>query len=349
MYFSKLPRVTYNYLDINEDIQKKIAIDITTRVKIAEYISNYRNNFNDYTIKDGERPDTLADKLYDKSDLHWIFFITNNMINPYESWPRSSRELKSFIDEKYSGFSLFVPDIWKPRLNLDNEYEYSIAYTSLDNIEDYNLGFFKESLTTKQLLGIMKSTKVKVFIENGMYEVDVKKINSEFYEIRVEKGNWSTDPSITNSYVFFEIENFGKKITVRAPITRAVQEGRYAVHNFELDGEYRDPNQAFESGSFVYGEGPYGPYGHFIQPEIDELISDGFFVNVQRDTFADLYAIKGSDGTYLNPTYFVSNEIHEQRINESKRRIKVPKPPLVQAVVNSLEEIFKKTNVIGSL
>jgi hypothetical protein len=343
MYFSKLPKVSYNYRDSEYNIQKKLAVDITSRVKVAEYISLYKNNFNKYTIRDEERPDTLAHKLYDRSDLHWVFYIVNNMINPYDSWPRSTVELNSHIDEKYSGTSIFVPDIWFSRLDLDENYEYSVAYTDVGKINDFSSGFEKNAIPNKSLLKINEKTSIKVHINGVMYNTKIKNIRPEFYEVRIETKEWGFNPSLTNAFLFYEIENFGSKITIRVPITRIIQHGRYSINNFHVNGEYRDPAQSFEAGSRPYGEGPFGPYGYFVHPPIDDFISDGYFGNIQKPSFAYYYAIKDEDGAYLNADYYETNELYESKANESKRKILVPKPTLVQQVVNSLDQIFKNS------
>lgn len=345
MYFSKLPKVNYGFHGANNSVEyRKTAVDITSRVKIAEYVSLYRNNFSDYVILDEERPDTLAYKLYEKADLHWIFFLANNMINPYESWPRSTKELKSHIDEKYKGTSIFVPDIWKPRLDDAGDYEYSIIYTPLERITDPYKEFLKRDLTNSELFQIYDATEVKVFIEGKMYETKINKINSDFYEIRVDTKGWPSNSSPTNSFIFYEIVNYGEKFTVRSPITRIIPEGRYSVHNFLVNGEYRDPKQSFKEGSSEYES---SPYNHFIHPLTSEAINDGLFSNPQEDTFADVFAIQGSDRNYLNSSFYITNEYYELEQNEKKRRIKVPKPQLVQSVISSMEEIFKKNR--GSL
>lgn len=341
MYFSKLPKTNYSYLDSNYNIQKKLAIDITSRVKVAEYVKIYKTNFNKYTIRDEERPDTLSYKLYDRPDLHWVFFIVNDMVNPYESWPKSSYELNSFVDEKYSGTSVFVPDIWFPRTDVDENYEYSVVYSELKNITDYNSGFNKKVLPRTTLVKIDESKGVKIYLNGVMYTSTIKKINSEFYEFLIETKSWEKNPSLTNAFLFYEVESFNTRITIRTPITRIIQEGRYSVNNFQVQGEYRDPSQSFEIGQSVYGEGLYGPYGHFIHPLISEQISNGIFSNIQKPSFAYYYAIRGDDGEYLNSKYYETNEEYELRLNEEKRKILVPKPSLVQDIMNSLDKITK--------
>jgi hypothetical protein len=60
--------------------------------------------------KEGERPDTLAHKIYGKSDLHWVILLFNEIIDPYYEWPLTTSELDSYIAYKYPGKAVYVED-----------------------------------------------------------------------------------------------------------------------------------------------------------------------------------------------------------------------------------------------
>ena len=42
--------------------------------------------FKKYTIKDGERPETLAEKIYGNQFYDWVILLTNNMVNAQYDW-----------------------------------------------------------------------------------------------------------------------------------------------------------------------------------------------------------------------------------------------------------------------
>ena len=141
MYISSLPIINYPYYETNKKIVFKQATNITTRVKISEYVRKYRTNFTDYTILDAERPDTLSNRLYDSPKYDWILFLVNDIINPYYSWPMSSHDLNLYIKEKYKTSSFFVPDLWK------RKNSYSVVYKKLEELSNENLfdsSFFQE-------------------------------------------------------------------------------------------------------------------------------------------------------------------------------------------------------------
>lgn len=96
--FNLYPKVSYK---IDEYDYLK-AIDITNSIRIREYIKNYRGiSYEPYFVKDGEKPDLVAYKLYGDATLDWIVLLANNIYNIYEEWPRDNKELENYITEKY--------------------------------------------------------------------------------------------------------------------------------------------------------------------------------------------------------------------------------------------------------
>lgn len=109
-YFSNFP-VTSIILN-KDDLKIVQARNILLRAKFSDYIKNKDNLFDEYLIRDGERPDTLAFKLYGRADLHWIILLFNEIIDPYYSWPLSQRELDIYMDQKYPGRAAYIDDIF---------------------------------------------------------------------------------------------------------------------------------------------------------------------------------------------------------------------------------------------
>jgi hypothetical protein len=105
VYFAKFPSINYSYT-AEEDI--KTSVDILKRIGIRENIKNDFAVWEKYTVVDGEKPETLAHKLYGSSTLHWVVLMMNEMIDPYHEWPMSSNQLDRMIEKEYSGQAYFV-------------------------------------------------------------------------------------------------------------------------------------------------------------------------------------------------------------------------------------------------
>jgi hypothetical protein len=107
-YFSYFP-LTSVVLD-KDAVDIRQARNILVRAKFSEYLKSREGLYETYQIKDGERPDTLAHKLYGRSDLHWVILLFNEILDPYYEWPMSYDELNQYIAYKYPGKAVYVDD-----------------------------------------------------------------------------------------------------------------------------------------------------------------------------------------------------------------------------------------------
>ena len=102
-YFEYLPDVqvrTSSYRTNNVD-PYKLAKNIFRRIKIRENLDDIILGFNQYTIKNNQRPDQVALDVYGTMSYDWVVLLTNNIINLYDEWPMSEDELERYIDSEY--------------------------------------------------------------------------------------------------------------------------------------------------------------------------------------------------------------------------------------------------------
>ena len=103
-YFRKLPNLNYPSLlktrESNTDfIQTK---NLFRRVKVREDLFANFMQFDKYKIVGDERPDNVAQKVYDNDDLDWIILLSNNIVDLNNEWPLTQFQLNEFLNEKYS-------------------------------------------------------------------------------------------------------------------------------------------------------------------------------------------------------------------------------------------------------
>lgn len=109
-FFSKLPIIDY---------KDNRVVNITAKVKLTDYAKEKGIVFYPYTIKEGERPDTLAYEYYGDSRYDWLIFMANDIVDPYYDWPLDYDKFKSFIISKYGSVSrasrkiLFYQNNWQ--------------------------------------------------------------------------------------------------------------------------------------------------------------------------------------------------------------------------------------------
>jgi len=102
-YFRELPDLEYQspFADrVSSDAYVR-AKNLFRRVKLRDDLQNVFTLFNKYQIRDGERPDTVAEELYGKADLDWVVLLTAGIVNVRNEWPLSDRDIYNYSEEIY--------------------------------------------------------------------------------------------------------------------------------------------------------------------------------------------------------------------------------------------------------
>lgn len=102
-YFRELPDLEYQS-PITDKISSTDYVrvkNIFRRVKLRDDLGKNVVIFNKYQIEEGERPEIVAEKLYDKADLDWVVLICAGITNVRNQWPLSSRDIYRFAEAKY--------------------------------------------------------------------------------------------------------------------------------------------------------------------------------------------------------------------------------------------------------
>jgi len=102
-YFRELPNFQYQspFIDSLSSSEYVTVKNIFRRVKLRDDLQNVFTVFDKFVIKEGARPDTVAEEVYGKSDLDWVVLISAGIVNVRNEWPLSSRDLYNYVVEKY--------------------------------------------------------------------------------------------------------------------------------------------------------------------------------------------------------------------------------------------------------
>ena len=115
MYFSNFPLMAY---DIKGDKIYKLVPDILRRVKLRANIRNGMFMFDNYDVKEGETPETVAFKWFGDTEYHWVVLMTNNITDRYYEWPLTQPQFQAHLEDKY-GVG-----------NIDSVHHYEVSQTS---------------------------------------------------------------------------------------------------------------------------------------------------------------------------------------------------------------------------
>ena len=107
MYFDKFPLLQYPVKDGN-NFRYVFVRNLLRRVALSEDLMTSEAVFMEYSVKDGERPEHIAERVYGDPGYHWLILLTNNVIDPYHGWYMSGSALEEYIQKKYGGYSVYI-------------------------------------------------------------------------------------------------------------------------------------------------------------------------------------------------------------------------------------------------
>ena len=116
-YFRELPNLDYQSFIPKDEHACGDYIRVKNlfrRSKIRDDLQNVFTLFNKYQIKDGARPDTVAEEFYGNAELDYVVIITAGIINIRDEWPLSSKDLYNYSLDIY-GDSLTDVHHWETK------------------------------------------------------------------------------------------------------------------------------------------------------------------------------------------------------------------------------------------
>lgn len=97
MYFKKFPNMIYESEDGIYTIVKDITFNVRIRKDTLKQIALYEV----YTVKDGETPEKIAEKIYGNPNYHWVILLANEIYDWVTEFPLTQQEFEEYLDDKY--------------------------------------------------------------------------------------------------------------------------------------------------------------------------------------------------------------------------------------------------------
>ena len=97
-YFSQFPLMAY---DMAGNKQYKLLPDILRRVKLRSGLRSGAFLFDNYDVKDGEKPEDIAFKWFGDPEYHWVILMTNNITDRFYQWPLTQPQFQEHLKDKY--------------------------------------------------------------------------------------------------------------------------------------------------------------------------------------------------------------------------------------------------------
>ena len=127
-FFSYFPTILY---------ANNATTNIIAKVKFQESVKKNLAVFYAYTVKDGERPEQIAEKYYEDARYDWLIYLSNDIVDPYHEWPRTQLEMESLITAKYGSAANAAAQVafYRTNYQTDDRVITTAAYNALSTGE----------------------------------------------------------------------------------------------------------------------------------------------------------------------------------------------------------------------
>ena len=195
-YFRELPNISYpSLLSSQNKVESRITVkNLFKRSKLRTDLDQAITAFNYYDVKEGIRPDMIAQELYDNSELDWVVLTSNNITNIRNEWPLSHNDLQEYMLEKYGSEANIAKVHHHETIEIIDQYSRLEMPESLEVDSDFSFNFVGNVVSSsgsliKLNLGGISLAKINPVraITNYQYEA---KINDEKRRIRVLKSEY---------------------------------------------------------------------------------------------------------------------------------------------------------------
>ena len=209
-----------NYFDLFPDVQLPSFSDkrnsskdfirvknLFKRGKVREDFFQNVTAFYQYSVVGDDRPDNVAQKIYDNDQLDWVVLIANNIINIRDEWPMSQYDFQRYLDNKYDSVQLSqihhyeTTEIKSPNgklllqsgLTVDADFTFSYSYgtttysvNSVTSVSNFQHEVSKND--AKRNIYLVRPEYVGTVI-NDMREIMTYTDSSQYINRKLKKGD----------------------------------------------------------------------------------------------------------------------------------------------------------------
>ena len=180
-YFRELPNISYVSLLPNQNrSDERIEVkNLFKRAKLRTDVDQSVTAFDYYLIQDNERPDIIAERIYDSPELDWVILVTNNITSIRNQWPLGNNELYNYCLEKYGSDENIMATHHFETKETKDQYGRIILEGKLIVDQNFTFTYTKDNNTSETINPAQS-------VSNYTYE---QRLNEDKRKIRVLKPN----------------------------------------------------------------------------------------------------------------------------------------------------------------
>jgi hypothetical protein len=357
MYFEKFTTFLYPF-KINGKTEYKQVKDITQNVRVRKEILANVTLYDEYDIRDAETPEHIAERVYGNAKYHWVVMLCNERYDYVNDFPLSQFELDAHIANTYGATAASSPHHY-----LDSNG--FITDTSLKSINLLTNGYgyittptvkVERNIIDKDVIGEYVEAQASVTISDQIpfagtitgniltvtYVTQAMRKGQLIYDKTTLGAATTTNLGIPAGTKIIQTNADDNTLTGTGSIgtyrlnnsvtgTVATSIGQVGISSAPVVSLYSTDGLVLSLKVINYGKGYFNIPTVSIGYPNDPL--NGILTSPASITPATI-------GSSISVFEVVTNSDHEVEINESKRRIKLISPALLNQILKNFNDLI---------
>ena len=182
-YFDLVPNFDYVSRLPDAKISDYITVkNLFKKGKLADDIFQDLAFFTKYSIKGDDRPDNVANKLYENPNLDWVILLANNITHIPTEWPMPQNDFDRFLLDKYDNYDTIYNGVHHHEtVEVKDSNDITIVPEGLEVSSDFTQTYYDYYNS-----GMVTASNITRPVTNYEYEEKLENENREIFILKQE-------------------------------------------------------------------------------------------------------------------------------------------------------------------
>ena len=182
-YFDLIPDFDYVSRLPDAKISDYIRVkNFFRRATLREDIFQRLTFFTKYSVQGNDRPDNVAHKVYENSDLDWVILLANNITHIPTEWPMPQNDFDRFLLDKYDNYdNLYNGVHHHETVEVKDSNDVTIVPAGLEVSSDFNQTYYDYYVS-----GMVTASNITRPVTNYQYEEKLENKKREIFILKQE-------------------------------------------------------------------------------------------------------------------------------------------------------------------
>ena len=182
-YFDLIPDFDYVSRLPDAKISDYIRVkNFFRRATLREDIFQSLTFFTKYSVEGNDRPDNVAHKVYENSDLDWVILLANNITHIPTEWPMPQNDFDRFLLDKYDNYDNVYNGVHHHEtIEVKDSNDVTIVPAGLEVSSDFNQTYYDYYVS-----GMVTASNITRPVTNYQYEEKLENKKREIFILKQE-------------------------------------------------------------------------------------------------------------------------------------------------------------------